>query len=412
MLFDFQVISPHVNLDDLHWVSPDFPAMTGQRRARRASRRPAPGPPTTSATCTSGTATQRVDGDARRDHRPAARPRLPRHERDAPGPRPRRGAGLRRLAAVLRHAERHASPAPGSSTRWTSTIDWAFADARVPGQPVSHDRGRRASSGSTRDSGLTFTNFVVRRSDVDLRTVRRLAPAVILEGRLAAAGTLDGPLTNVTFRGTARQQDGDRPPSTATGTVLSRHPVRLARARDRRRLRSALVRRDPARLPHAQDHRASCAGRFRSEGTLSRLAVDADLTGDLGDVQRRGIHHAAAAPLGRRRTPRSGFARLDLATLTGRTLADLARPASSAPPAASTPLRAPEGEPRAGAHPEPHPRVDHRQPLRPGRRARQRDPGGHRLRRMEGRPRLGRRHARLGARRTTGGCASTSRPTA
>ena len=28
-LFDFQVTSPHVNLDDLHWVSPDFPAMTG-----------------------------------------------------------------------------------------------------------------------------------------------------------------------------------------------------------------------------------------------------------------------------------------------------------------------------------------------------------------------------------------------
>ena len=28
-LYDFQVTSPHVNLDDLHWVSPDFPAMIG-----------------------------------------------------------------------------------------------------------------------------------------------------------------------------------------------------------------------------------------------------------------------------------------------------------------------------------------------------------------------------------------------
>ena len=31
-LFDFQVTSPHVNLDDLHWVSPDFPADDRQRR--------------------------------------------------------------------------------------------------------------------------------------------------------------------------------------------------------------------------------------------------------------------------------------------------------------------------------------------------------------------------------------------
>ena len=29
ILYDFQVISPHVNLEDLRWVSPDFPSMTG-----------------------------------------------------------------------------------------------------------------------------------------------------------------------------------------------------------------------------------------------------------------------------------------------------------------------------------------------------------------------------------------------
>ena len=29
ILFDFQVISPHVNLEDLRWVSPHFPSMTG-----------------------------------------------------------------------------------------------------------------------------------------------------------------------------------------------------------------------------------------------------------------------------------------------------------------------------------------------------------------------------------------------
>jgi hypothetical protein len=30
ILFDFQVISPHVNLEDLRWVSPHFPSMTGR----------------------------------------------------------------------------------------------------------------------------------------------------------------------------------------------------------------------------------------------------------------------------------------------------------------------------------------------------------------------------------------------
>ena len=67
-------------------------------------------------------------------------------------------------------------------------IDWAFADARGAGQADLDASRGRAIVGATRDSGLTFTNFEVRRSDIDLRTVRRLAPAVILEGRLAAVG--------------------------------------------------------------------------------------------------------------------------------------------------------------------------------------------------------------------------------
>ncbi len=57
MLFDFQVISPHVNLDDLRWVSPDFPSMTGSGvlAAQVGERRAAPR--TTSATCICRTAT-------------------------------------------------------------------------------------------------------------------------------------------------------------------------------------------------------------------------------------------------------------------------------------------------------------------------------------------------------------------
>ena len=258
MLYDFQVTSPHVNLDDLRWVSPDFPAMTGSGVRRRASRRPAPGPPTTSATCTSGTATQRVDGAlvAITDRR--------------------RGLGFRDMDVTLRDLDLDAARAyvdslpffgtlsgtlagAGFLDAMDVTIDWAFADARVPGRPVIADRGRRHRRGSTRDSGLTFTNFVVRRSDVDLRTVRRLAPAVILEGRLAAAGTLDGPLTNVTFRGTARQQDGDRPASTADGTRPPRHP-RATRSRSRPTSSSSRSRSRASAAPSPRSRpRASCA---------------------------------------------------------------------------------------------------------------------------------------------------------
>ena len=40
--------------------------------------------------------------------------------------------------------------------------------------------------GASRDSGLTFTEFGVKQSDIDLRTVRRIAPAVILAGLAVA----------------------------------------------------------------------------------------------------------------------------------------------------------------------------------------------------------------------------------
>ena len=50
-------------------------------------------------------------------------------------------------------------------------------DAAVPGNPLTTIAGE-GGVGAARDSGLTFTNFGVRQSDIDLRTVRRIAPAV------------------------------------------------------------------------------------------------------------------------------------------------------------------------------------------------------------------------------------------
>jgi translocation and assembly module TamB len=337
-LFDFQITSPHVNLDDLHWVSPDFPAMTGSGVLAAKSE--------------SGARTaydirdlhlrggeQRIDGSlvAITDRR--------------------RGLGFRDMRVTLKDLDLDAARAyvdslpfygtlsgtvggTGFLNAMDLTLDWAFADARVPGQPVSRIVGEGVA-GATRDSGLTFTNFEVRRSDVDLRTVRLLAPAVILEGRLAATGTLDGPLRNVTFRGSARQQDGDRPASVASGTV------HLDTRQDTLSLSTDVVF-DPLsfdgirRAFPSLKTKGQLRGRFRGEGKLGHLAVDADLTGELGNVQAQGF--VTIQP------PRWGadglrlrFARVNLATLAGGTLPTSLTGELHATGVMDT-LRAPEGE--------------------------------------------------------------------
>ncbi len=187
----------------------------------------------------------------------------------------------------------------------------------MPGNPVSVVAGDGVV-GASPDSGLTFSDFNLRRSNVDLRTVRLVAPAVILGGRLAAAGTLDGPLRNVVFDGTARHQDGDRPASEATGSVhLDTRFDTLGLATD--------VTLDPLsfdgirRAFPSLAARGDLSGTFRSQGTLANLQVEAALTGELGTVDARGA--VTLLP------PRWGaenlllrFSRLDLEALTGKPL--------------------------------------------------------------------------------------------
>ena len=201
VLYDFQMISPHVNLEDLRWVSPDFPSMTGSG--------------VLTARSVSGT---RNEYDIR-DLQLRAGPQRVSGELVALTDR-RRGFGVRDMRVQLRDLDLDAVrayldtlPFYGTLTGSVSgsgfldaldvRIDWAFADARVPGRPVSTIAGE-GGVGARRDQGLVFTGFEVRSSDLDMRTVRLLAPAAILEGRLAADGSLDGPLSDVSFRGTWR----------------------------------------------------------------------------------------------------------------------------------------------------------------------------------------------------------------
>src|SRR5207247_3182534 len=102
-------------------------------------------------------------------------------------------------------------------------VDWGSRDALVPGWPETRVRGR--GDVDLLSGGLAFRGFGVEAATVDLRTVRRLAPAVTLNGVLDAAGTLTGPYRDAQFSGTLRHrppaagETAPPPPSSVRGTV-------------------------------------------------------------------------------------------------------------------------------------------------------------------------------------------------
>jgi hypothetical protein len=315
ILFDFQVIASRVNLEDLRWVSSDFPSMIG-----------------------SGVLTARSETGAR-----TAYDIRELHLRGIEGQVDgelvtitdrRRGLGVRDMNVRLNELDLDAVrgylenlPFYGQVTGRLAgagflnaldlSLDWAFRDDSVPGAPLSTISGD-GGVGSSRDSGLTFTNFEVRQSDIDLRTVRRVASAVIFPGRLTAVGTLNGPLRNVTFTGIAQHQDLDRPPSQLEGTVHldTRFDV-LGLDSD--------VTLDPLsfegirRAFPSLRARGELRGQFRSRGTLARLAVETSLAGQLGTVTARGFA-TLRPPVWGAEDLLFQFSSLDLAGLTGREL--------------------------------------------------------------------------------------------
>lgn len=191
--------------------------------------------------------------------------------------------------------------------------DWVFDDATVPGGAVN----RVAFSGRVRSGpGLTFEQVAVSSSDLDLRSVRNLAPTVPLLGRLRAVGTVDGSLDNASFTGTVAHQDGTLPPSEVQGY-----------ARLDTRSGDAVVSADLVLQPLALDGirpayptlptRGELRGRVLLEGSMAALTVDADVTGEIGAVQVEGVltllpPRFAADGL------RVAFRRLDLQALSGR----------------------------------------------------------------------------------------------
>jgi translocation and assembly module TamB len=338
ILFDFQVISPHVNLEDLRWVSPHFPSMTGRGVLAARSETGA-----------------RTAYDIRDLH---LRGLLGQVDGDLVTiTDKRRGLGVRDMNLHLTGLDLDAVrpyldtlPFAGTVTGSLSgsgflnaldvSLEWAYNDASIPGNPLTTISGE-GGVGASRDSGLTFTNFGIRQSDIDLRTVRRLAPAVIIPGRLTAVGTLNGPLRNVTFNGIAQHQDQDLPPSQIEGTVhLDTRFAVLGMTTD--------VAVDPLsfegirRAFPSMKTRGEVRGHFRGEGTLERLSVDATLAGQIGSIEAHGITTL--------RPPRWGaenlllrFSGLDLAALSGRKVPSSLNGELSLSGTTDT-INAPEGE--------------------------------------------------------------------
>src|SRR5439155_245470 len=77
--------------------------------------------------------------------------------------------------------------ADGGFGRLALEVDWLFRDSLVAGWRATRVRGR--GDVDLLSGGLSFRGFGVEAATVDLRTVRRLAPAVTLHGVLDAAGT-------------------------------------------------------------------------------------------------------------------------------------------------------------------------------------------------------------------------------
>ena len=174
----------------------------------------------------------------------------------------------------------------GYQDRMVVELDWTFSDHGIAERPTSELVGEGVVQLAGPD-GMVFDSFTVHRSDVALETVRLLIPAVRLYGRLEAAGQLRGPWRNTTFLGHARQRDGARPASELDGRVrFDSRSDTLGLSIDvvLAPLSFEGIRRGFPSL----NATGSLRGPVRLEGNLARVAVDADVRGELGHVRMLG----------------------------------------------------------------------------------------------------------------------------
>lgn len=292
ILFDFRFNAPRIDLRDLRFVSPGFPAMRGRGSVVALSE---------SGTRTSYAVRNLVllDGRERIDGELVALVDQ------------RRGLGVRALRLSLtgvdlakvrpyvdslpfRGTLDGALRADGFLSDLDLSLDWRYTDADLRDRPVTRVRGE----GHVRlgAAGLAFDQFEIANADLALGTVRRLAPVVPLEGRVDAEGTLDGTLRDAAFNGRMTHRDGELPASTAAG----RFRLRTDGAEPVFDLDAEL---EPLAFDGIRPAFPSLTllgavqGRVQLAGTMARLAASVDLTGDLGAVAGRGMLSLAPSRL-------------------------------------------------------------------------------------------------------------------
>ncbi len=286
VLFDFRMEAPQVALRDLRWITPNFPNLTGRGRVEALSR--------------SG---MQVEYDIRdlhlSDDVSAVDGQLIAIKHQI------RGLGVRNLDVQLRQfdldlARRFLDTLPfagtltgplrgsGFLTAMRLRTDLIFQDHTVPDRPSNLARidGRIRFGGP---DGIVFDSTDVIAADLDLATVRRMAPAVRLEGRLALGGMVDGPWRNATFTGTAEHRIESIPPSLAQGSFRfdgrDTTEVVIDVDADLAPLRFDLLR------PTFPDFtlQGTAVGHVRIQGTMDSLSVEGDVNGAVGRVRGHGV---------------------------------------------------------------------------------------------------------------------------
>lgn len=312
ILYHFNLDARRLALADLRWISPGFPDLTGVAKVRAQS--------------VSGSRTEYDirdlalgDSASRISGRMIALTDV------------YRGLGFRRLALTLSNVDidvirpyLDSVPFYGKLTGrlgadgffdgMTVSLDWLFDDARVAGGARSHLGldGRLLLGGA---DGMYFDQAQLSNTDVDLRTVRLVAPAVILEGRLGLAGKLTGPWKNVVFDGNAEHQDDGLVPSRLSGRVrLDTRGAVLGLETDvvLDSLAFDGIRRTFPTLPA----RGALGGRVKLAGMLDNLSVDADVGGAIGRIRAVGRANLSP-PKWATDSVQLTFSNLDLSQLTG-----------------------------------------------------------------------------------------------
>lgn len=285
VLYDFSLIATRFDLRDFHWISPDFPDMTGKALLTARSR------------------SRQLNAYTLRDL--AATGPLGKVEGDVTVLTDnRRGLGVEDLQLTVTDLDLDV-PRPYLDTiplqgTLSGTVegsgfldgidigtDLTFHDRMVPGgaDNLIQSVGHLAFGGP---EGTLFDTLNLRHADLDLRTVALQAPVVQLRGRMQLEGELTGPWKNLTFTGDMVHRDSTLPETRATGFArldTRSETVRFDTKLDFEPLSFDGIRRGYPDIPLE----GSVHGTIALNGSADRFNTSAVVEGRMGTVAMQGV---------------------------------------------------------------------------------------------------------------------------